>query len=186
MMNMAYVNLPVERWQKVAVMGNEKLLRLRPTALFCSVKCPGELIVKTYDLILDYRKIGVPVISGFHSPMEKECLRLLLKGTQPVIICPARSIETLRIPKEWRSGLEEGRLAVVSPFPEEMTRVTRKTALLRNRFVGDLAGPILVSYAEPGGQMEQLCRVWLEQGKTVLTFDAEYNNHLLAMGVSPV
>jgi len=35
------------------------------------------------------------VISGFHTPAEKECLRILLRGAQPIIICPARSIEPI-------------------------------------------------------------------------------------------
>jgi hypothetical protein len=34
--------------------------------------------LKTYDLARDLRDADVPVIGGFHTPMEKECLRLLL------------------------------------------------------------------------------------------------------------
>jgi len=33
------------------------------------------------------------VVSGFHALMEKECLDLLLRGTQPIVICPLASIE---------------------------------------------------------------------------------------------
>ena len=66
-------------------LGNFDILQQKPLGLFCSVKCPGNLILKTYDLARELRDKGVPVISGFHSPMEKECLSLLLRGKQPII-----------------------------------------------------------------------------------------------------
>ena len=35
-----------------------------------------------------YVRLGVPMIGGFHTPMEQECLEVLLRGQQPVVICP--------------------------------------------------------------------------------------------------
>lgn len=46
--------------------------------LSCSIKCPGNVILKTYDLAGALCDAGVPVIGGFHAPMEKECLDILL------------------------------------------------------------------------------------------------------------
>ena len=48
--------------------------------------------------------------------MERECLRLLLRGNQPVVVCPARGIDNMRIPRDWRPALDDGRLLVLSPF----------------------------------------------------------------------
>src|SRR2546427_6671391 len=93
----------------LTTLGNLDILQRQKLALFCSVKCPGNLILQTYDLACALRDAGVTVIGGFHSPMEKECLSLLLRGTQPVIICPARSIERMRLPAEWQMPLAEGR-----------------------------------------------------------------------------
>ena len=76
----------------ITAIGNLDILHKKPTSIFCSKKCPGDLIVKAYDLAQILRDVGMTVISGFHSPMERECLTILLRGTQPVIICPARSI----------------------------------------------------------------------------------------------
>ena len=87
--------------------GNLGLLNQPLTALFCSNRCPGDLILKTYDLARAMRDAGVPVIGGFQTPMEKECLRLLLRGSQPVVICPARGIENMRIPRDWRTALRD-------------------------------------------------------------------------------
>ena len=40
------------------------------------------------------------------------CLVLykLLRGSQPVVVCPARGIEKMHIPRDWHLALKEGRL----------------------------------------------------------------------------
>lgn len=59
--------------------------------LICSVQCPGSIVIKTFDAVRELRDSGIVVAGGFHSPMEKECLDFLLRGEQPVIVCPANS-----------------------------------------------------------------------------------------------
>jgi len=165
----------------VYTLGNKDLLKTHPIALFCSVKCPGEIITKTYDLCLKWRKGKKAVISGFHSPMERECLRILLQGTQPVLVCPARGIWK-RIPLELRRHLELERLVIISKFPENIRRMTAQTAFERNQFLGHLANRIFVSFAQESGKMEKLCRLWIEQKKRVFTLQSKYNENLLSMG----
>src|SRR5437762_2670093 len=69
--------------------GNLDILRQKApaplVALFCSVQCSGAVILQSYELARALRDAGVTIISGFHSPLEKECLNVLLDGTQPVI-----------------------------------------------------------------------------------------------------
>ena len=91
-------------------MGNLRLLDETLTALFCSNRCPGDLILKTYDVARAMRDVDVPVVGGFQTPMERECLRLLLRGKQPIVVCPARGIDDMRIPRGWRRALDEDRL----------------------------------------------------------------------------
>ena len=67
-------------------------------------------------------RLADTLIGGFHSPMEKECLDLLLRGSRPIIICPARSIDRMRIPKPWKAPLADGRLLVMSPFLDHRPR----------------------------------------------------------------
>jgi len=78
--------------------GDVKILSNSLLGLLCSIRCPGRVIVQTYDLARALRDAGVPVIGGFHSPMEKECLDFLLRGKQPVVVCPSRSITNMRMP----------------------------------------------------------------------------------------
>jgi hypothetical protein len=78
--------------------GRAEAVAHRPyLALLCSVRCPGDLILAAYNLVVALRAAGVTVIGGFHAPMERECLRLL-RGRQPVIVCPARGVERMRVP----------------------------------------------------------------------------------------
>ena len=107
----------VELLPEVNSKGNLSLLDEPLTALFCSNRCPGDLIIRTYDLARAMRDAGVPVIGGFQTPMERECLRRLLRGNQPVVVCPARSIDNMRTPRDWRPALDDGRLLVLVALP---------------------------------------------------------------------
>ena len=100
----------------ITTLGNLDILRNKSLAVFCSNKCHSSIILKTYDFMRQVRERGITVISGFHSAIERECLNILLKGNQPVIVCPARSIDGMRIKPEYKKPLEEGRLLIVSPF----------------------------------------------------------------------
>ena len=162
--------------------GNLQLLKEPLTALFCSALCPGDLIIKTYDVARSMRDAGVPVIGGFQTPMEKECLRLLLRGRQPVVICPARSIENMRIPIDWRPAFEEERLLILSPFPSHQRRPTVETAGRRNDLVADLAYQIFFAHAAPGGKTEAFARRLLAVGKPILTLDSPANLNLVDLG----
>jgi predicted Rossmann fold nucleotide-binding protein DprA/Smf involved in DNA uptake len=132
----------------LTAIGNRDLLARQVQALFCSVKCPGTVILRTYDLALSLRNAGATVIGGFQSPMEREFLTLLLRGSGPVIVCPARDIGGIRIPREWRAPLSEGRLLVLSSFGEGQRRATDAQATARNFVVAALADEVLIPYAE--------------------------------------
>ncbi len=163
-------------------MGNLDILRNKTLAVFCSVKCPGHLILQTYDLAQHWRESGVIVIGGFHSPMERECLTILLRGTQPVVVCPGRSIEGMRVRAEYEKPLEEGRLLLLSPFGEAQRRITAQTATVRNRFVAALADAIFVAHAEANSKTERFCRDVLAWRKPLYTLESAANVNLFAQG----
>ena len=162
-------------------MGNLRLLDEPLTALFCSNRCPGDLILKTYDIARAMRDAGVPVIGGFQTPMERECLRLLLRGEQPVVVCPARGIDNMRIPRDWRPALDDGRLLILSPFPATARRPTAEFAAQRNELVASLASRIFIAHAAPGSKTEGFARKLAESGKSLLTLDSPANADLMKM-----
>ena len=170
----------------LAAVGDLALLRRRTFALFCSVRCPGDLVLQTCDLAQNLRGPDVAVISGFHSPVERECLAILLRRSQPVIVCPARSIAGMRIRAAYRKPLDEKRLLLLSPFPEKQRRITERLSLERNRLVAALAGAIFVAHAEPGGRTEKLCLEVLGWRKPLYTLESGVNAHLVGLGARPV
>ena len=165
------------------VRGNARLLTNRLVGFFCSESSPGDAILSTYDLALALRDTNLTFIGGFQSPMEKEFLTFVLRGAAPVIVCPARSITRMRLPAAWKAPLREGRLLLLSCFPDNIRRPTHQTATKRNALVADLATALLVPHAEPGGKVEQLCDGALAQHRHVFTI-ASNGSRLLKRGAT--
>ncbi len=153
-------------------------------AIFCSSKCPGEIILKAHDLAQDFKNRNIPTIGGFHSPIEKECLRVLLRGSQPIIISPARSIENMRIKQEWKKPLSENRLLILSIF-DNQPQQSAIMACKRNAFVAALANQVLIAHAAEGSKTLKFARTVLKWDKPVYTFDSSYNKVLLNLGGLP-
>jgi predicted Rossmann fold nucleotide-binding protein DprA/Smf involved in DNA uptake len=172
--------------ETITALGNPTILQSKILAFFCSVKCPGHLILKAYDFARKLKRVGMTAIGGFHSPVERECLRILLRGPKPVIVCPARSLSGMRIRTEYKKPIEEGRLLLLSPFKERQRRNTAETAMERNRFAAALADTIFVAHASPNSKMEQFCHEVLKLGKPLYTFESEANRSLINIGLKPL
>lgn len=136
--------------------GNIGLLHQPLVGLLCSKMCPGRLILRTHDLAHRWRADAIAVVSGFHSPIKQECLAVLLRGSQPIILCLARSITDYRLPVALRAPVANGRLLILSPFKEGERRMTKELAAERNRLVAALSACLVVPYADPGGTADSL------------------------------
>ena len=99
---------------------------------------------------------SIPIIGGFQTPMEKDCLCLLLRGDQRIVNCPARGIDNMGIPRAWRPALDDGRLLILSPFPASIKGPTAALAARRNEFVAELAQFLLIIHAATGSNTEAL------------------------------
>ncbi len=170
----------------VTAQGNLNVLDSTLLSFFCSVRAPGDTILKTYDLSRTLRDTDATIIGGFQSPMEKECLDLLLRGTAPVVVCPARGLSRMRTPKNWKKPLAEGRLLILSFFNGNIHRPTAAIAARRNAHIAALTDCILIAHAEPGGKTETLCKDALAQNKPVFVLDSPDNAHLIELGSIPI
>ena len=168
----------------VSVLGDLALLDGVLTGFFCSVRCPGDIILKTYDLAKALRGAEITLIGGFQSPMEREFLDVLTWGRVRVVICPARGLGNLRVPKNWRAPLTDGRLLILSFFDDNIHRPTAAIVARRNASIAAVCDRILVAYAQPDGKTEALCKQALTRRKPVLTLDSPHNAHLMALGAS--
>ncbi len=126
------------------------------TALLCSKEAPGGTILRAFDQAAAWRDAGQCVISGFHSPLERQCLDNLLRGKQPIVMALARGLGSLRLSTPQRKALDNGRLTLISPFPPAEKRVTADLARQRNRFVAALADEVVFAYISPSGSLSRL------------------------------
>jgi predicted Rossmann fold nucleotide-binding protein DprA/Smf involved in DNA uptake len=159
----SYPNILVKHLGKDAperlwAIGCLDLISFPKTAFFCSKSCPGDAILKAMDQAQRWRDEGRCIISGFHSPIEKECLQILLRGRQPIIICAARSIENMRIHKVWRTEIDKKRLLLLSLFPAVERRMTATLAEQRNQMVAALADEVFFAHIAPKGRTTRLSK----------------------------
>ena len=99
------------------------------------------------------RDAGRCVVGGFHSPLEKDVLHFLLKGTQPVVLVLARSLWR-SVPETLRPALDAGRLLIVSPV--SAARVSAATALVRNRWILEHSEEHVFGSVDPAGSLAPL------------------------------
>ena len=141
--------------KQVTALGNIALLDKQKIGLFCSRKCPAVKILEAYDKFKKWAADPeITIISGFHSPVEKECFKLLLAGKSNIIICPARELNHMRILKEWQFTLEEGRMLIISPFKEK--RADKQTTFQRNQLVAQLADELYVPYISVDSDLNRI------------------------------
>jgi len=136
--------------------GNAALLNEPLHAVFCSKACPGDKIIEAIDLAQRWRAENRAMISGFHTPVEKECLRIFLRGPQRIVICPARGLNPFQLPADWEEKFKRGELLIVSPFDPSIRRPTKESAELRTRFVLSIAPSKTIIHAQPGGLTDRL------------------------------
>ena len=170
----------------ITAKGNLEVLDKSLVGFFCSIRCPGDVILKTYDLARTLRETDMTIVGGFQSPMEKECLDLLLRGLASVVVCPARGLGRMRIPKNWGQPLAEGRLLILSFFDNGIRRPTATIAAKRNVHVAALADSLLIAHAGKGSKTEQLGKNAIAEGKPVFAIDSPDNAHLVETGIVPI
>lgn len=145
------------------IAGPIAILAERRVGLFCSRRTPGDAILPAHDAARRLRDSGETVISGFQSPIEKECLKILLRGSQPIIICPARAIGAIHIDPQRRAAFDAGRILFLSPFATIPRRVNRESSVQRNEVVAAMADTAYVAHFSEEGQtarIVQLLRRW--------------------------
>ena len=138
--------------------GNTSLLKREKIGFLASRRVPPEAVMRCLDWATRMRDEGVCVMSGFQSPLEKEVLNILLKGTSPLILVLARRMwDERHIPALFRKPLAEGRLLVVSPVSQSIRRVDARSAAQRNRYILDHAEePLFLGALDPDGSLTDL------------------------------
>ena len=148
------INVPA--WPSpIFALGNADILSLPKTAFLCSRRVPAGAILEIYKWAQQVRTDGVCVLSGFHSVLERDVLKILLAGKQPLILAAARGLPK-RLPPELDTALTAKRLLILSPFAANIARPSAKRAECRNSLMLQLAERVIIGHAAPNGQLSAL------------------------------
>lgn len=136
-------------------LGQLKLLNDAPIAFFCSTRCDGDAVLKAYEWARQQCDLGTTVISGFHTPVEKDVYAILARRGARIIHCYPKRLPLKRPAPEQRSLIDEGRLLLLVPEAcAQLPRPTRQSCSLRNRFVADLARAITICSMDPESSLK--------------------------------
>lgn len=142
--------------------GETALLNQPLLGLIASRECPGHVLLETLDRVPEWVKAGRVIVSGFHSPLEQQVLRSLLRRKGRAVKVLARGFGNkggdYRPTAEEREPLANGCMLVISAFTPSIIRTTRETALARNRLVLALATDVVVPYVAAGIPLADLLR----------------------------
>lgn len=166
----------------VQLIGHAGVLRQPLVAWFSSGRLPPDLLIPALEMARRLRDDGVVVASGFHSPVEREVLEILTRGPQPVVVCPARTLLSARLPIEWRRAVREGRMLILSTQDARVRRPSVRSAAERNAMVSALAERVFIAGASPGGRLHSLAREVASRGQPLACFDHPANRDLLLLG----
>jgi len=157
-----------------------------PIAFLCSQACPGDVILKAQDWANSRDPTCSPIIGGFHTSIERDALRILLRGAVPATIVLARTIDGWRAAPAIKRAIATGSAQVISPFPATQRRTTAASAEARNHHILTLCQTILFAHAAPGGRTEALALEAQARGCKLLTLPSPSNSNLLALGAEVV
>jgi predicted Rossmann fold nucleotide-binding protein DprA/Smf involved in DNA uptake len=144
---------------RVVGVGETAMLGEPLLGLISSRECPGHVLLETLDRVPEWVKAGRVIVSGFHSPLEQQVLRSVLRRKAGrVVKVLARGMSDYRPSSDEREPLATGRMLVITACPPDVRRTTRETALARNRLVLTLASEVVVPYVAEGSPLAVLLR----------------------------
>jgi hypothetical protein len=133
--------------------GNLALLDKPATAFLCSTQCPGDKILEAYEWARRQCDIGGTVISGFHTPVEKDVLAILARRGANIIWVPGRDLPKT-LDAVFKTPLDEKRLLILSPFPySKPSRPTKESCSLRNRYILSRSTERYIPHAAKGSSL---------------------------------
>lgn len=139
-----------KRHSPMQYLGNRSLLDLPKVGFLAASHVPASEVLRCYDWAVEQSRGELCIVGGFSSPMERDVLHFLLKGTCPIVVVLARRMYKTP-PDEWMAALDAGRMLVISA--SEAVRQSRQTAKVRNQYVADLSDTLYLAGAAGGSSI---------------------------------
>lgn len=163
-------------------LGNKHLLEREGLAIFCSGKSTPDIRLKSLEFCRSITGTGYAIVSGFHSAVEKKCLRVLVDMKHPTIMCIVKPIGDFQPSKEQRVAIEEGKMLVISTAAAGSNPSGWEALMARDRLVAGIAKQVLFLYAHPQGKTEDFFMEVITHPRTTFAIDDEANYWLFEFG----
>jgi predicted Rossmann fold nucleotide-binding protein DprA/Smf involved in DNA uptake len=174
-------NSPPKLWYT----GDLSLLKGKILGILSARKMEPDLALKTSELLRQLGSLDATFISGWHSPLEEEVLRILLSRSLRVIFCLAKSLDKFVCSAEVENLLGQGRGLLLTHCSTKAKRLSRDASLRRNLLVLGLSKGLLVLSAPEGSASFKLAHKAVKLGRPVFTPQHRINDSLLASGALP-
>ena len=135
-------------------LGNKELLERKLMAFLASRTVQTARVMACYDWATGLDAETDCVVSGFQSPIERDVLHLLLRRRVPVVVVLARSLYA-HVPEEMEEAYGDGRVLFVSLT--DAPRSSRVAAMMRNRYVVEVAEKVVFGMMGDGSTLRTLC-----------------------------
>jgi predicted Rossmann fold nucleotide-binding protein DprA/Smf involved in DNA uptake len=166
--------------------GDPALLNHPLLGIISARQVDSELAAKTSQLLKQLVSLkNVAFVSGWHSPLEEEALRILLTHEAIIVLCVAKSLDRFIPSIGVESRVTDGKALLITHCSTKAKRITRNSSLRRNELIVELAKILLVLAAPEGSASLSLAKSALRRGKVVVTPEHPMNKELLASGASP-
>lgn len=137
----------------MTTLGDITILDRTAIGFLCSSKAQSGAILPCLDWAVKVSKGDTPIISTFHSELERAVLDVLLRGKCPIILVLGRRLYK-DLPDHLQHPLDNGRLLIVSL--SDTPRITRSTAHLCNDFICHHSSPLTFGYLSPDSSLREL------------------------------
>jgi predicted Rossmann fold nucleotide-binding protein DprA/Smf involved in DNA uptake len=168
---------------KLWCVGDPTMLNRTLVGIISARQIDSDLPLKTLQLLKQLALLKEACfISGWHSPLEQEALRIIVAQGASIIFCVAKSLNRFVPPVEIKHRVSQGGALLLTHCSPKAKRISREASIRRNELIVGLAKVLLVLSAPDGSASLKLANSALRRGRSVLTIEHRMNNELLAAG----
>lgn len=170
---------------KLWYLGDSAILSGKLLGIISARSIEPDLALKTSKLLRELASLDAVFVSGWHSPLEEEALRILLTKPVKIVHCVAKNLDKFVPSAEVQALVTQGNALLLTHCGPKAKRISRDASLRRNQLVVGLARAILVLSAPQGSASLKLAKMAVDLGKPVFTPQHQMNQGLLASNALP-
>ena len=173
---------PPKLWAR----GDSAILNHPLLGILSARQIDSDLALKSSQLLRQLVSLKeAAFVSGWHSPLEEDALRIALAQDVSLVFCVSKALERFKPSDDLESRLNDGKVLLLTHCSPKAKRISRDASIRRNELVIALASALLILSAPLGSNTLNLAKEALRHGKRVLTIEHRMNEELLGCNALP-